>query len=121
MKRFWGILAASLLIAASFGFLARTTNGQAAFGTIIGTATDSSGAGVPNAQVTSTDIEKGVSQTTTSNDSGNYSFTNLTPGNYKVTIEAKGFKTFVQGTLPVIIGSSTTLNATLQVGAVGET
>src|SRR5258708_36570291 len=121
MKRFWGILAASLLIAASFGFLARTTNGQAAFGTIIGTATDPSGAGVPNGQVTATEVEKGVSQTTTTNESGNYTLSNLTPGNYKVSIEAKGFKTFVQGNLPVIVGSSTTLNAALQVGAGTET
>ncbi len=121
MKRFFVVLAINLLVAASFGFLARTANGQAAFGTIIGTATDSSGAGVPNAQVTATDTEKGVSQTATTNESGNYTLSNLTPGNYKVTIEAKGFKTFVQATLPVIVGSSTTLNATLQVGAVGET
>ncbi len=121
MKRSWGILAASLLIAASFGFLARTTNGQAAFGTIIGTATDSSGAGVPNAQVTATDIEKGVSQTTTSNESGNYSFTNLTPGNYKVTVEGKGFKTSVQSNVAVIVGQSTTVNVALQVGAATET
>src|SRR5712664_4272318 len=120
MKRFWGILAASLLVVASFGFLAQTANGQAAFGTIIGTATDPSGAGVPNVQVTATDTEKGVSQTTTTNDSGNYTLSNLTPGDYKVTIEAKGFKTYVQANLPVIVGSSTTLNATLQVGAIGE-
>ncbi len=120
MKRFKGSLAASLLCAACFVLLTRTANGQAAYGTIIGTASDPSGAGVPNAQVTATDTEKGVSQTTTSNDSGNYTLSNLIPGNYKVTIEAKGFKTFVQENLPVIVGSSTTLNATLQVGAVGE-
>src|SRR6267378_2575980 len=120
MKRFREILAASLLCAACFVFLTRTANGQAAYGTIIGTASDPSGAGVPNAQVTATDTEKGVSQTTTSNDSGNYTLSNLIPGNYKVTIEAKGFKTFIQENLPVIVGSSTTLNATLQVGAVGE-
>jgi len=120
MKHFRGSLAASLLCAACFVLLTRTANGQAAYGTIIGTASDPSGAGVPNAQVTATDTEKGVSQTTTTNDSGNYTLNNLTPGNYKVTVEAKGFKTFVQENLPVIVGSSTTLNATLQVGAVGE-
>src|SRR6266850_1806547 len=80
MKRFRGILAASLLCAACFVFLTRTANGQAAYGTIIGTASDPSGAGVPNAQVTATDTEKGVSQTTTSNDSVNYTLSNLLPG-----------------------------------------
>src|SRR5260370_14992462 len=121
MKRFLVVLATNVLIAASFGFLAQTANGQAAFGTIIGTATDPSGAGVPNVQVTATDTEKGVSQTTTTNDSGNYTLSNLTPGNYKVTLEAKGFKTLVQANLPVIVGSSTAMNDKLQVGAVGET
>src|SRR5205807_6066134 len=96
-------------------------SGQAAYGTIIGTATDPSGAGVPKAKVTATDMEKGVSQETSTNDSGNYTFSNLIPGNYKVTIEAKGFKTYVQASMPVIVGSSTTMNATLQVGEVGET
>src|SRR5260370_13677710 len=121
MKEFWGILGSSLLIAASFGFLTQTANGQAAFGTIIGTATDASGAGVPNAEVKATDIEKGVSQTTTTNDSGNYTFTNLTPGNYKVTVEAKGFKTSVQSNVAVIVGQSTTVNVAVQVWASAET
>jgi len=121
MRRFRGFLAASLLCAACFVFLSRTANGQAAYGTIIGTATDSSGAAVPGAKVTITDMDKGVSLITTTNESGNYSLSNLTPGNYKVTVEAKGFKTFVQENLPVIVGSSTTLNVSLQVGAVGET
>src|SRR6267143_1745560 len=120
MRRFRGFLAASLC-AACLVFVTRTANGQAAYGTIIGTATDPSGAGVPNAEVTAMDTEKGVSQATTTNDSGNYTLSNLTPGNYKVTIVAKGFKTYIQANLPVIVGSSTTLNATLQVGTVGET
>ena len=102
-------------------FLPPKVSGQAAYGTIIGTATDPSGAGVPKAKVTATDMEKGVSQETSTNDSGNYTFSNLIPGNYKVTIEAKGFKTYVQASMPVIVGSSTTMNATLQVGEVGET
>src|SRR6266481_428447 len=120
MRRFRGFLAASLC-AACLVFVTRTANGQAAFGTIIGTTTDPSGAGVPNAQVTATDTEKGVSQTTTTNDSGNYSFTNLTPGTYKITVEDKGFKTAVQSNVPVIVGQSTTVNVTLQVGATTET
>jgi outer membrane receptor protein involved in Fe transport len=119
-KRFRQGLAASGLSVVLVLFLAPKASGQAAYGTIIGSATDTSGAGVPNAKVTATDTEKGTSQETSTNDSGNYTLSNLIPGNYKVTIEAKGFKTFAQENLPVIVGSSTTLNATLQVGAVGE-
>jgi hypothetical protein len=54
MKRFRGFLAANLLCVALL-LLTQKAHGQAAFGTIIGTATDSSGAAVPNAQVTATD------------------------------------------------------------------
>ena len=46
--------------------------GQAVYGSIIGTVTDSSGAAVPNAKVTITNVDKGVSVTTASNESGNY-------------------------------------------------
>lgn len=95
-------------------------NGQAASGTIIGTVTDPSGAAVLGAQVMVTDVEKGVSFDTTTNESGYYSLTNLTPGNYKVSVASKGFKTFVQTNVSVIIGQSTTINVTLEVGAVGE-
>jgi len=95
--------------------------GQAAYGTIIGTVTDPSGAGVPGAKITVMDKGKGVSQSTTSNDSGYYTVSNLTPGDYKLAVEAKGFKTYVQENLPVIVGSSTTVNVELRVGQVGET
>ena len=114
------------LIAGAFSallvlYFAPKVSGQAAYGTIIGTVTDPSGAEVPDAKVTITDMDKGISQTTTANSSGFYSVTNLIPGNYRVTVEGKGFKTFVQNNLPVIVGTSTTLNVTLAIGAVGET
>ena len=101
--------------------LAPNALGQAAYGTIIGTVTDPSGAGVPVAKITVTDKEKGVFQSTTSNDSGYYTVGNLTPGDYKVSVEAKGFKTVVQENLQVIVGSSTTVNVTLEVGSLGQT
>src|SRR5436309_14621977 len=116
MKRSWGISAANLLCAVMLLFAAPKASGQAAFGSIIGTAIDSSGAVVPNAKVTATDLDKGVSGTISTNDSGNYIFTNLTPGNYKVAVEAKGFKTFVQTNVRVIVGQSTSVNVTLEVG-----
>jgi Carboxypeptidase regulatory-like domain/TonB dependent receptor len=114
-------LAVGALCALLVLFLAPKVKGQAAFGTIIGVVSDPTGAAVAGAQVTATDVEKGVSFNTSSNDSGNYSFTSLTPGNYKVMVEARGFKTYVQANVPVIVGQSTTANITLQIGAVGET
>lgn len=114
-------LAAGAICALLVLYFAPKVSGQAAYGTIIGTVTDPSGAEVPDAKVTIVNVDKGFSQTTTANSSGFYSVTNLIPGNYKVTVEGKGFKTFVQNNLPVIVGTSTTLNVTLEIGAVGET
>src|SRR5215813_13660973 len=115
------VLALCVVCALLVFFFAPKVRGQAAYGTIIGTVTDPTGAAVADAKVTVTDMEKGVSQEITTNSTGYYTANNLIPGNYKVSVEAKGFKAYVQQNLPVIVGSSTTLNVTLQVGAVGET
>jgi hypothetical protein len=111
------VLVAALL----FGILVSSRAvGQAAYGNVIGTVTDATGAAVPNAKITATDTAKGVSYTATTNASGYYTLNNLTPGDYKVVVEAQGFKGFQQEPVPVIVGTSSTLNASLQVGATTE-
>ena len=64
---------------------------QAVNGTLVGTVSDSSGATVPNAKVTLAETNTGVSRNSTSNDSGNYTFSDLPPGTYSVTVELAGF------------------------------
>src|SRR5215467_13753269 len=61
-------LALGLLLSAPTRSLA-----QAVYGSIVGTVTDDSGAGVPKSKVTVVDTGKGVSYSTTTNESGNYS------------------------------------------------
>ncbi len=100
--------------------IAPGASGQAAYGNIIGAVTDPSGAAVPGAKVTATDIAKGVTYTASANPDGYYALSNLTPGNYKVIVEASGFKSYQQEPVPVIVGTSSTLNAALQVGAATE-
>ena len=70
-----------------------TTFGQAIFGGILGTLTDPSGVPVSGAVVRVTDQSRGTSEQTTTNESGNYSVTHLTPGVYTVRVEGEGFKT----------------------------
>src|SRR5215831_21116032 len=90
------VLALGLVCALLVFFSAPKVRGQAAYGTIIGTITDPTGAAVADAKVTVTDMEKGVSQEITTNSTGYYTANNLIPGNYKVNVEAKGFKSFLQ-------------------------
>jgi hypothetical protein len=67
---------------------------QAVFGGIIGTVTDPQGNAVTGAKVTVTSVTKSTAYETTTNESGNYSVTHLIPDNYKVHIEAAGFKAY---------------------------
>src|SRR5436309_12948329 len=86
------ILGWMLVLCLAFGVLAATSFGQAVYGSIIGTVTDTQGNTVAGSKVTVTSITKGTSQETTTNDSGNYSVTHLIPDTYKVKVEAPGFK-----------------------------
>lgn len=67
--------------------------GQGSAGSIAGTVTDQSGGALAGAMVTVTDVDRGINRTLTTDASGAYSAPNLTPGNYKVRAEFKGFKT----------------------------
>ena len=95
--------------------------GQAVYGSIIGTVTDSSGAAVPNAKVTITDVAKGVNYETTSNESGNYQQTHLIVGTYNVKVEAQGFQAYVQDNVQVQVDAATQVNAVMQLGQVTQT
>ncbi len=82
---------ASLLVAACL--LACPHRAFAQFsGTIQGTITDNTGAEVPNATLTVTNSETGVSSTLQSNGSGQYRVNSLAPGTYKLHIVATGFQ-----------------------------
>ncbi len=97
-----------------------TILGQAVYGSISGTVIDSTGAVVPAAKVSITDVGKGVSFTAFSNDSGNFNQSHLIAGVYEVRIEAAGFTPYVQKNVHVEVDAVTTINAKLTVGTVGE-
>src|SRR5215469_11666502 len=69
------------------------TSAQAVYGSIIGTITDSSGAVVPGAKITVTNIRKGTSDSLKSNPDGNYSAQHLIPDLYSMKVEAATFAT----------------------------
>src|SRR6266566_7745292 len=95
--------------------------GQAVYGSILGTVTDPQGAAVANAKVTVTDQRKGTSDTTTTNDSGNYSVTHLIPDVYTVRVEAPGFKASEQKDVNVSADAASNVPLQFQVGGTSET
>ncbi|MEO7144947.1 MAG: carboxypeptidase-like regulatory domain-containing protein, partial [Bryobacteraceae bacterium] len=73
-------------------FSAAPSYGQAVNATVLGTVTDITGGAIPNAKVTATETDTGISRTSQTNESGNYTFPDLPPGRYSVTVEVAGFK-----------------------------
>jgi hypothetical protein len=102
------------------GFNTSTTSAQAVYGSILGTVTDTQGAAVPGGKVTVTSINKGTTDETTTNESGNYSVTHLIPDTYEVRIEAPGFKVTEIPSVQVSADIGTRVDATMQVGAVTQ-
>jgi hypothetical protein len=95
--------------------------GQAVYGSIIGTVTDPQGAAIPGATVTIKNVRKGTSDTTTTNESGNYSATHLIPDTYSVRVDAKGFKASEQKAVPVSADTSARVDMKVELGSAGET
>jgi hypothetical protein len=94
---------------------------QAVNATLLGTVTDATGGVVPNAKVTITEINTGVVKTAQTNESGNYNFPDLPPGNYKVSIELAGFKREERANVDVLVNTSRRIDVQLQPGTVSET
>ncbi len=89
--------------------------------TITGTVKDSTGATVPKAQVTATNVGTNLSRTAVSNDEGEYRLDLLPTGEYRVEANVQGFKKFLRTGLVLEINQTARVDVVLQVGAVSET
>ena len=93
---------------------------QAVTGTLLGTITDGTGASVPNAKITITEINTGTTRSTTTSESGTYTFPDLPSGTYSASAEQTGFKRITRSNVEVQINSSPRVDFTLQPGNVSE-
>jgi len=90
-------------------------------GTIQGTVTDPSGAAVPGASVTATNVETGVQTNRKTTDAGFFVLTPLQPGLYMVTIQKEGFQTLTQQRVNVVALETVGLNPALTLGTASQT
>ncbi|HLB87096.1 MAG TPA: TonB-dependent receptor [Terriglobales bacterium] len=111
--RWLGVLAAVVLFLATAG----TAFGQRLDGTLRGEVTDPSGAVVPDAKVTVTNVGTRVSQTTNTTSAGTYTFPNLLVGTYTVTVEKSGFSKYTRTNVQISSNQVTEVNPRLTVGA----
>jgi len=117
MKR----LNVGLVLCVLIAFAAGRASAQATSGSIYGTVTDSTGAAIPDATVTVTDVAKGTAFNTTTNAEGYYTVTRLIPDVYTVSVVGKGFNTAVQDNVAVMADAGVKVNIGLKVGQVTET
>jgi len=90
-------------------------------GRILGSVFDQSGGTVAGATVTVIDTERGITRTLTTDDAGEYNAPNLTPGNYTVRAEAKGFKKLERQNIVLEVGKEVRVDLTVQPGAQEQT
>ncbi len=97
------------------------TNAQAVFGSIVGTVTDPTGAVIPHATVTVTDVDKGVSQTVETNGSGNFTVSRLIPDTYVVKAMSNGFRAAQSSNIALFANQTQQVNLKLQPGTAAQT
>src|ERR1700730_11123989 len=90
-------------------------------GALTGTVKDPSGAVVPNATVTITSLDTGSVRTTMTGADGSYKFNLLPTGNYRVRMEAAGFKPVEIPSASVNVTETEVLDRNLEVGAQSQT
>jgi hypothetical protein len=94
---------------------------QAPTGTILGHVQDATGALVPGATVTATNLGTQFSRSTTSDPGGQYALRLLPVGDYKLEITMPGFKAFSQTGIRIEVGRNARIDATIEAGGVEET
>lgn len=88
--------------------------------TLQGLVTDSSGAAVPDAQLTLLNVKTGVSRVEPANGQGEYSFKLVEPGSYDVMAEMTGFSKTIARGVRVEASGDVTINLSLQPGLLSQ-
>ncbi len=113
--------ALSIVAFASLLLVVSASAQSAIYGTIVGTVTDKTGASIPGATITVTDISKGTVTTSKSNASGEFTVPYLVPDSYNVKISFTGFKTYEAKSLEVLADTAPRVDAKLEVGTTSTT
>jgi hypothetical protein len=111
------IFCALLLLAVHSTFVV----GQQGTSTVRGLVKDPQGNVVPGASVKLTNLGTNLSRSTTTSDTGTYSFDFIQVGDYRLEVEAKGFKKAFVNEVHALVAKAATIDVQLEVGNVSET
>jgi carboxypeptidase family protein/TonB-dependent receptor-like protein len=96
-------------------------HGQVSGATLSGTITDSTGAAIANVQVSIRNQATADVRNVAVDAAGFYSAPNLLPGQYDVSVSARGFATAIQKDVTLTVGGQQVLNINMKVGQINET
>src|SRR4051812_33282769 len=113
-------MVAFAIVCVVIGFLPRIASAQVLYGSIVGTLTDDTGAGVPKAVVSVTNTSTGLSRQVTADETGYYSIQNLPEGTYDLAVSANGFRPYSQKGVTVAINNVTRVDAPMKLGGLTE-
>jgi Carboxypeptidase regulatory-like domain len=94
--------------------------GQSFEAQVTGLVKDQSGAVIPGAKLTATNLATRTSYSSVSNDQGIYRFPSLPPAEYRISCLVKGFKRFEQGPVTLQVAQVLELNIGLEPGQLSE-
>lgn len=112
------ILKHTWIAAVLLAVLSGHANSQSTFASITGTVQDATGAVVPNAIVTATNLATNVTISTKSNEAGTYTIAQLIEGTYTVRAESTGFRPYVVGNVRLTARDVRRVDVRLEVGTV---
>jgi hypothetical protein len=115
MQRYLFVGLVVLVIAA-----AATGFGQGFQGGVRGAVLDPGGAIIPGVEVSIVNVETNATRTTTTNEQGQYVFSAMNPGNYKIKAVLPGFKTFERQGIRIGTQEFPIIDITLEVGAISD-
>jgi hypothetical protein len=114
----WALCCLALVV---FLFAANATFAQEVTAVISGTVTDASGAAIAGATITAKSVDRGITYTAVSNDSGIYRISQLPIGDYDLRIEKPGFQTALYPTFTLAMNQVARFDVELKVGQVSQT
>ena len=101
-------------------YTAPSASAQVLYGSVVGTVSDPTGALVPKATITITNVATGQGKETIADDAGNYSLIDVLEGRYDLTVNAAGFRPYTEKNILISINTVTPVNITLQLGPVTQ-
>jgi hypothetical protein len=109
-----------LLLTILFVATPYSATAQVLYGSVVGTVSDPSGAVIPGATLTLTSKQIGVNRTDKTDEGGRYSFVNVLPGTYDISVTATGFRTFLAKDIDVTPNTIQRIDSKLEVGQIAD-